>query len=185
MMTTNIPTLTTERFVLRIPELKDAPLIQQLAGDKAIAKTTLAIPHPYEDGLAEAWVLGLPEQFEQRTHATFAVARKDNDALIGVMGLVMQPLNDSAELGYWIGKPHWGQGVATEAARAALAFGFNEWNLNRIYAFHMAENTGSGRVLQKIGMTYEGCLRQHVQKWGVFHDSECYGILKSEFDVAN
>ena len=86
-----------------------------------------------------------------------------------------------AELGYWIGKPYWGQGYCTEAARATLDFGFEQLGLNRIFAHHFARNPASGRVMQKIGMTREGRLRQHVKKWDAFEDLELYGILKDHW----
>jgi [ribosomal protein S5]-alanine N-acetyltransferase len=85
-------------------------------------------------------------------------------------------------LGYWIGKPYWGRGFCTEAARAVLRYAFTELGLNRVHAYHFHHNPASGRVLQKIGMTHEGLLRQHVKKWGQFIDNELYSILRSEFE---
>ena len=87
-----------------------------------------------------------------------------------------------AEMGYWIGKPYWNNGYCTEAAEAVLRYGFTELGLNRIYAHHFGRNPASGRVMEKIGMVYEGCLRQHVQRWGVFEDLKIYAILKSEYE---
>ena len=83
-------------------------------------------------------------------------------------------------MGYWIGKPFWGQDYCTKAARAMLDFGFGPWELNRIHAYHFVRNPASGRVMAKIGMQYEGLLRQHVIKWGQFEDLALYGILRSD-----
>lgn len=174
------PTLTTPRLLLRPFTLADAPEVQRLAGDFAIADTTGNIPHPYPDGAAEAWIGSQPAEFEQGKSATFAIVSRAENILIGAIGLHFKPEHDSAEMGYWIGKPYWGQGYCTEAARALLAYGFNECGLNRIMARHSARNPASGRVMQKIGMTYEGCLRQSVKKWGNYEDLKIYGILKSE-----
>jgi RimJ/RimL family protein N-acetyltransferase len=88
-----------------------------------------------------------------------------------------------AELGYWIGVPYWGCGYATEAARAMIQYGFDVLKLNRIQASHFANNPQSGRVLRKIGMQHEGCLRQHYLKWGEYVDSKVYGILRSEYKL--
>jgi ribosomal-protein-alanine N-acetyltransferase len=98
------------------------------------------------------------------------------------MGLVINQKHESAELGYWIGKPYWGNGYGTEAAKAVLHYGFTVLGLNRIYATHMSRNPASGRVMEKIGMKYEGCSRQHVKKWDVFEDLKMYAILKSEYE---
>jgi [ribosomal protein S5]-alanine N-acetyltransferase len=86
-----------------------------------------------------------------------------------------------AEMGYWIGRPYWGRGYCTEAARELLRYGFENLGLARIFACHFKENEASGRVMRKLGMTREGDLRHHVIKWGVPQDLVLYGILRSEF----
>lgn len=86
-----------------------------------------------------------------------------------------------AEIGYWIGRPYWGQGYATESARAILAFAFNDLGLNKVFAKFFMSNPASGKVMQKIAMTHEGTLRQEVCKWGEFLDVGVYSILRSEY----
>jgi RimJ/RimL family protein N-acetyltransferase len=85
------------------------------------------------------------------------------------------------ELGYWLGKPYWGMGYATEASREMLRYGFEELKLHRIFASHFKHNAASGRVLTKLGMRHEGCQREHLRKWDQFVDSELYGILRREW----
>jgi RimJ/RimL family protein N-acetyltransferase len=97
------------------------------------------------------------------------------------VGLAISDEHRHAELGYWIGVPFWGRGYATEAARAAVAFGFETLRLKRIYAHHFAGNTGSQRVLEKIGLRHEGRFRKHIQKWDQMIDIENYGMLAEEF----
>jgi ribosomal-protein-alanine N-acetyltransferase len=63
-----------------------------------------------------------------------------------------------------------------------LKYAFDELKLNRVHARHFKRNPASGRVMQKVGMKHEGCLRQHFKKWGNYEDSEMYGILRKEFD---
>lgn len=174
------PTLETERLRLRPFRTADADDLQRLAGDRAIADTTLNIPHPYEDGLAEKWISNHRDWFECGEQAVFAVTLRPTGELIGAIGLRITPDDRRAELGYWIGKPYWGHGYCTEAAQAVLDFGFNRLDLNRIYAHHLMRNPASGRVMQKIGMTHEGHLRQHVMKWNVLEDLELYGRLKGD-----
>ncbi len=177
----NRPTLSTERLILRPFHLGDAPRVQELAGEKAIASTTLNIPHPYEDGMAEDWIETHAEAFEKGESVTFAIVLKQENALIGAVGLDVNAAHDRAELGYWIGVPYWNNGYASEAARAVLEYGFVERKLNRIYASHLTRNPASGRVMRKIGMTHEASFREHVKKWGEFEDLEMYGILRDEF----
>lgn len=177
----NQPCLTTKRLVLRPFTLADAPRVQQLAGDPAIAATTLAIPHPYEDGLAETWIAEHRPMFEQREGVIFAITLKDTGELVGAISLLdIHADFQRAELGYWIGKPFWGNGYATEAARAMIDYGFQQCQFWRIFASHFADNPASGRVMEKAGMRYEGTLRQHLKKDGRFRDLHMYGILQDD-----
>ena len=175
------PTLQTARLILRPFELTDAPEVKKLAGAKEIASTTGVVPHPYKDGMAEEWISTHQQRFEQGKLVNFAIVVKEITQLCGAIELTIDNENSNAELGYWIGVPYWGQGYCTEAALVVVAYGFKNLNLHRIYASHLTRNPASGRVIQKLGMTYEGCLRQHEQKWGKFEDVAIYGILATEW----
>jgi len=176
------PGLTTRRLGLRGLRLEDAARIQKLAGDRAIAENTLRIPHPYENGMAERAILEQKQRYEDGREITFAIVPRRGTRLIGMIGLVITDKHSRGELGYWIGKPYWNQGYATEAAEAVLRYGFEVLRLHRIWAVCFTRNPASGRVLEKVGMTYEGTRRQHVLKWGAFEDLAAYGILRREFD---
>lgn len=180
---TNQPQLRTERLLLRPFTPKDATIVQKLAGDKAIADTTLHIPHPYPDGQAERWISAHAPRFRDGRGAIFAITLPVVGQVIGSIGLVIVPDYQRAGLGYWLGEPYWGKGYMTEAASEVLRYGFAELGLNRICADHFARNPASGRVMEKIGMQYEGTLRQHVMKWGKFEDLKMYGILKNEYEI--
>lgn len=177
-----IPRLETKRLILRPFENADAADVMRLAGDRAIADTTLNIPHPYREGMAEDWISSHQDSFNQGRGVTFAVTRKSDGALIGAVSLMGMTRDHQAELGYWVGKPHWKQGYCTEAARAVLKFAFCDLALVRVHASHFTRNPASGRVMQKIGMRKEGCRRQHVTKWGKLEDLDLYGILKQEWE---
>ena len=177
------PELRTERLVLRGFTMADAPQVATLAGDREVALNTLNIPHPYEVAEAESWIESQPGQFRRREAATYAVTLASNAGVIGAVGLILDAANRSAELGYWIGRPYWGRGYATEAARAVVAWGFGELALHRIHASHFPRNPASGRVLEKLGMRHEGRLREHVYKWDEFLDLERFGLLRREWDV--
>ena len=172
------PTIETKRLRLRPFELSDAKDVQRLAGDGAIADTTLNIPHPYEDGMAEEWISTHQPKFESGELLNFAIVSRTSDKLIGAIGLRIVPRFERAELGYWIGKPYWKNGYCTEAGRAVLQYGFSVLKLNRIHASHLKRNPASGRVMQKLGMVHEGCARQHAKRWDRFEDLVFYGIIK-------
>jgi RimJ/RimL family protein N-acetyltransferase len=175
------PSLTTERLILRPFRMADAADVQRLAGDYAIAATTLRIPHPYEDGMAEQWIATLGPAFEKGEHIALAITAREDGALLGAIGLTLDVANQRAELGYWIGKPYWGHGYATEAARALVRFGFERLSLNRIYAHHFSHNPASGRVLQKAGLSYEGYLAQAIRKCERFVDVVLYGVVREKW----
>ena len=178
------PTLETERLLLRPFRLEDAPVVHRLASAREIAEMTLTIPHPYPDGAAEGWISRHAASFERGEAVDFAIVVRDDDTLVGAVGLGLQPEHDRAELGYWIGVPYWGRGYATEAAAAVLGYAFGTLGLHRVFAFHYAKNAASGRVLQKIGMTHEGRRRAHTLKWGEYLDNETYGILRDEWEAS-
>ncbi|RKU38775.1 GNAT family N-acetyltransferase [Candidatus Poribacteria bacterium] len=176
------PPLLTERLLLRSLTLEDAPDVQRLAGEYAVASTVCAIPHPYEDGMAEEWIRSCYNDYEKDEVLHFAITLRTDKNLIGAIGLELEQEHERAELGYWIGKPYWNHGYATEAAQAVVAYSFETLKLNRIYAYHFTRNPASGRVLEKVGMRPEGRRRQHTKKWGIFEDSIGYGMLKVDYD---
>lgn len=178
------PTLRTARLLLRPFVAEDAPAVQRLAGDRRIADTTLNIPHPYPDGVAEQFIAQQAVAFAAGTGAAFAVTDGATDALVGACGLQITRRFAHAELGYWIAADHWGRGFATEAAHAVLDYAFGALGVHRVYAQHLSRNPPSGRVMQKLGMVHEGRQRGHVIKWGVFEDVETYGILREEWGAA-
>ncbi|HKG23906.1 MAG TPA: GNAT family N-acetyltransferase, partial [Blastocatellia bacterium] len=155
--------------------------VQRLAGDEKIAHDALNIPHPLTTVTAEQWITGSLQEYREGRAASFAVTLRSDNSLIGAVGLSIDEANLRAEMGYWIDKARWGRGYASEAAEAALKYGFEELALNRIYANCLKRNLASGRVLRKIGMSLEGCLRQHARHRGSFEDIEEYGILIEEY----
>jgi RimJ/RimL family protein N-acetyltransferase len=176
---TEQPTLKTDRLVLRPFGMDDAREVQRLAGDHAIAATTLRIPHPYPDGCAAEWIASLQPAFASGASVAFAITRASDGALLGAIGLDITREHERAELGYWIGKPYWGNGYCTEAARAIVDYAFDDLGLNRVGAVHFAHNNASGRVMQNIGMTCEGHRIQEIKKCGKFEDLILYGLVRA------
>jgi RimJ/RimL family protein N-acetyltransferase len=179
-MITLQPCLTTERLLLRPFVLADASDVQRLAGEWEVAKTTLLVPHPYPAGAAEAWISTHPQGWASGRSLTWALTGRVDGTLVGAMGLVVEPAHARGDLGYWIGRPHWGQGLATEAARAVVAFGFEGLGLHRIQATHMTSNPASGRVMEKLGMRREGVHRDLIRRWDRFEDVAQWAIVSTD-----
>ena len=183
-MLKDIPKITTERLLLRPLDLADAPDIQDLAADRDVTSTTESIPHPYLEGMAESWVESSRRKFQRGELVNFAIALISDGVFIGAIGLRIDAENNEAEVGYWLGKTYWSQGYATEAAAPVIQYAFWELGLDRVRAFHFTQNSASGRVLEKVGMSYKGRLNRAQEKWGEFVDLEEYEILKSDLGAA-
>ncbi|MBT4034471.1 MAG: GNAT family N-acetyltransferase [Candidatus Marinimicrobia bacterium] len=177
------PELNTERLILRGFQPTDAPHIQELAGAFEVAEMTLNIPHPYLDGMAETWMSSHQSEYNSGNGVVFAMIELHSGKLVGAVGLTVTKRFNRAELGYWVGKPFWEKGYATEASKALLKYGFEVIRLNKIHASHMTQNPASGRVMQKIGMESEGVLKQHALKWDQFVDLAIYGIVSTAWQA--
>ncbi len=150
--------LETRRMWLRWPRASDAAEIVRLAGDKAVAEMTGRIPHPYPEGEAGRFIEGTRRRNGEGRSLTLMMALKGNpDVAVGALGLDMQRQPGSPPLGYWVGKPHWGRGLATEAAQALIDFGFLFTEAAEITAMALVMNPASRRVLEKCGFAYVGC----------------------------
>jgi RimJ/RimL family protein N-acetyltransferase len=174
-------TIGTERLTLRPLNQRDAERIEELAGDYDVAKTTLNIPHPYPEGGAVEFIDKVLHAEKNGTIIIFAVIDRTTNHLIGLININLTLAHERGELGYWIGKPYWGKGYGTEAAKAILSLGFGTIKLNKIFARAITSNPGSWRIMEKIGMTYEGTLKQHETRWGQYFDIVYYGMLLEDY----
>jgi ribosomal-protein-alanine N-acetyltransferase len=179
---TTPPTLFTERLALRELRLTDAPEVAAGAGDKRVARYLIQVPSPYPVSLARRWISARIEWWEAGRGVTYAITTKrEPGTLLGTVSLRRFARDRRAELGYWLAQREWGKGLATEAARAIIVFGFERLQLARIYAQVLAGNTGSAHVLEKLGMVPEGVKRQHVRKGPRNFDVQIYGLLRDEW----
>src|SRR5829696_7910851 len=131
------PTLHTDRLVLREYAAEDAPDVQRLVGEWEVARTLAVVPYPYQDGMAEDLIASHRPAYEAKQMVTWAVVLRAEDELIGTITLHLNARDDDAELGYWIGRPYWGRGYATVAAREVVRYGFEGLGLHRIHAEHL------------------------------------------------
>ena len=179
---TTIPTLETDRLCLRPFTPADAGTVRALAGDARVAATTLNIPHPYPEGAAEGWIDTHAEAAALGRRYVFAIVRTSDAALLGGIALHVEAAHRRGELGYWLGVPYWGQGYMSEAARRVAAFGFEKVGLNRLQATYLPRNPASGRVMEKVGMTYEGTLREYAFKGDTPEDVTMYAMLRADWE---
>jgi RimJ/RimL family protein N-acetyltransferase len=142
--------LETERLLLRRPTLADVKAIARLANDRRIAENTRRLPHPYSQEHAIEFVRAMADDPRE---TVFLI--ENNHTPIGVVGIDWrQP--EAPELGYWLGFEHWGQGFGTEAARAAIDFTFEEFEIEQLNAGARVANPTSRNILEKCGFQWSG-----------------------------
>lgn len=170
--------LTTERLHLREFVADDWPAVLAYQQDPLYLRYnawTERTPAAVREFVG--WFLAQQQQ-TPRDKYQFVLELKTTGALIGNCGVRRTaPGAPEADLGYELAPAHWGHGYATEAARAVLAFGFATLGVHRLEAHCVAENTGSARVLEKIGMQFEGRLRHKEYFRGRWWDRLIYAAL--------
>lgn len=145
----------TERLLLRPGWLEDAPALYQAIADQAIVRNLASAPWPYSLADAEAF---LATERDPAT-ANMLIFRRTSAApeLVGGIGFGRRP-SGAIELGYWVARPHWGKGYATEAGRAVIDMARQSLGMSKLISGHFVDNPASGRVLEKIGFKPTGII---------------------------
>jgi len=138
-------TITTDRLFLRAPDLNDAKAMQVLANNKTIHEFLARLPYPYTREHALDFINNIARREEEHS---YAITNKNSD-LMGIISLHTNE-DEAPELGYWLGEPFWAKGYATEAVNGVLGAALKS-GINKIFAHSMEENTGSIKVLKKVG----------------------------------
>lgn len=176
----NFPTLETERLILRKLRLEDAKDLFEYASDKEVTKYVTWEPHKsIEDSVN--LIKFTHERYEKREGIIWGIVCKENKKVIGTCDISPVTKHFRAEIAYALSRDYWGKGIMTEAVKEAIKFGFEKMNLNRIQAMCIPENIGSCRVMEKVGMKYEGLIREYMYIKGKFQDLKLYSILRREY----
>ncbi|MCB0628356.1 MAG: GNAT family protein [Saprospiraceae bacterium] len=163
------------KISLRPPRMTDKTRLADLVNNRKIWNNVRdMLPHPYAESDAEFFI---GTTFKEEPQKTFAIEYEGQ--LCGMTGL--HPQEDvyrlSAELGYWIGEPYWGKGIASQAVALITQYGFDKLDLVRIYAGVFEYNTASMRVLEKNGFVKEGVLRKAIIKNGAIWDEHRFSKI--------
>jgi RimJ/RimL family protein N-acetyltransferase len=142
--------LETERLTLRRPTLADVKAITRLANDRRIAENTRRLPHPYSQDHAVAFVRAMADD---KRETAFLI--ENNHTPVGMVGVNWRE-PEAPELGYWLGVEYWGQGFATEAARAVIDFTFEEFDIEHLMSGARVANPTSRNILEKCGFQWNG-----------------------------
>ena len=165
-------------YQIRSYEINDKSALIKYANNYKISKNLRdSFPYPYAEKDADLWISSATNQ---NPELNFAIA--NSNELIGGIGLMLQPdvYRFSAEIGYWIAEPFWGNGIASLALVALSKYAFEKFDLNRIFAGVFQGNRASMRVLEKSGFKLEGRFRKAVDKENSFKDQLMYSFLREE-----
>lgn len=173
--------LTTERLVLREFAIDDMTALNVIERDPRVTRFMTFEPQTPEQTLVYVTQRIADRSARPRTTFDLAVLLRDDERLIGRCGLgIERPDHREAMLWYVLDPRHWGRGLAVEAARAIVGFGFGVLKLHRIWADCDPRNTASCRVAEKLGMTLEGRLRENWLLKGEWCSTALYAVLEQE-----
>ena len=179
----DLPTLETDRLILRQLTVDDLEDVFAYASDPLVARYVTWEPHRSLDD-SRFYIDLVLAKYRAGEVASWGLIHRRDRRLIGTGGFQWwNQTHASAEIGYVLARAYWGRGLMTEAVREFIRFGFDEMDLNRIEACHDTANPASGRVMEKAGMTREGTRREAVFLKGDFRDLHIYSILRREFEA--
>ena len=169
--------IRSKHFILRPFKRGDEASLAENINNKKIYRNTLLIPYPYTLKDAKEWIAKNLKNLkkEKATMVNFVIDIRGEVA--GSVGF-SKIEGHKAEIGYWLGKKYWGQGIMTEAVKLATKFGFEKLKLKRIYAYVFPWNKASMRVLEKAGYKLEGVLKKHVEKDNKFVDDYLFAKVR-------
>jgi len=175
------PAFETKRLILRDICIDDADDIFQFSGDPKVAHhMTWEVNRTKSETLL--FINSVLEGYKDGTSADWAIVEKVSQKVIGTCSFVdWSNEHRNAILGYVINRAYWGNGYATEAVNELLKYGFNTLQLHRIEAHCDVDNLASEKVMKKLGMSFEGLLRQNYYIKGAFRDTKVYGILQEDY----
>lgn len=173
-------TYKTERLIYRDVSKADIPFIQVYASDKELSKKTLNIPYPYPNDGAEQFFKATVKAEAAGLMKLFVMEKQDE--FVGTIALTINNQENSAELGYWVAKPFWGLGLGTEAAHFICGFAFKKLGLNKLMASAQADNIGSKRILEKIGMHLTATTKKDRFRMGRWSDTVHYQLMSQDFN---
>jgi ribosomal-protein-alanine N-acetyltransferase len=170
--------MTTKRLLIRDFMPEDWSAVHSYASDPDVAKYMIWGPNNEEE--TKGFINSAIEMKQQEPRVDFecAVILQETDQLIGGCGLRKERM--IGEIGYCFNPLYWRMGYASEAASALIDYGFKELGIHRIFATCRPDNIGSANVMKKVGMQYEGHLREHMWHKNKWHDSYLYSILEHD-----
>ncbi|MGB3126365.1 MAG: GNAT family protein [Pseudomonas sp.] len=181
-MPTALPRLSTSRLLLRALESDQAEALFTLANGPKIADNTANIPSPYTLETAQTFIASVAEKYRAGELLNLGMHLRESAELVGIVSLRLNARHHYGHLGGWVAAHARNQGYAAEAASAIMDFGFTELGLQRVGSQCFGRNKESARVMEKIGLRFEGCMRQAFLKNGVYEDLLGFATVREDWE---
>jgi ribosomal-protein-alanine N-acetyltransferase len=179
---TSLPTLPTQRLALRWLTPADVPALYEVFSDPEVTRYWSSPPLA-DTAAAEALLAEIHDAFARRTLFQWGIARRSDDLVVGTCTLAgLVPAHRRAELGFALGRRHWGQGYVAEALPALVEFAFGQLGLYRLEADVDPRNRASIRALERLGFKQEGYLRARYHLHGEIQDAMLFGLIRPDWD---
>ena len=171
-ISTNSPVYLTE--LAATDHTSAAPLLN----DRGLCDNMLLVPYPYSEADFDDFYEITQAATEQNGQPVNFAIRNETGTMIGGFGVKELTEGHRCEIGYWLGRPHWGKGIMTHVVRTMTPYVMDQWNLVRVSACTLPTNLASARVLEKVGFEYEGLLKKLHKKDDQFIDSRVYSFVR-------
>ena len=181
-----VPCINLDGFIelAQMTPCDEPALLRHLNETDAFYRNTVSIPFPYSELDAKTWIAKVRRESmdvdRSRNWAIRVADEVEESKMIGSVGLFNIQSSQHAEIGYWLARPFWRQGIATQVVNAVCQYAFDEMKLHRVWAKVLSGNPASARVLEKSGFRLEGVLRSHFAREGTVSDVKCFGRLKTD-----
>lgn len=176
-----IPTLKTDRLILRRMKVSDASDMYEYAHLEKVTEYLLWSPHVSVQQTSD-YLHFIQKSYRDGDFYDWAVTLRDTGKMIGTCGFTRLDFNHNlAEIGYVLNPDFWGHGIAAEAVKRVMEFAFMELNVHRVEAKYMVGNDASRRVMEKCGMTFEGVYRSSMFIKGMYRDIGVCSIISDEY----
>ena len=183
MTTFTFPELQTENLDLVEPKMSHASDIADYMKDGRVQKHLPNIPDSYTEKNAKEYITTKKDAMGPKNLVFWSLHHKQDNKIIGLANIhSIDTGNRNGELGYGLNPDYWGRGLMKEALQSVITYGFNRHNLYRVEAKTAERNTNSKNLLESLGFTKEGTLRDHMEIRGERVDNAVYSMLKPEWN---
>jgi RimJ/RimL family protein N-acetyltransferase len=170
-----------KKIILRQLKKTDDKALFKYANDRLVSRYT-TVPFPYTLAIAQSFIKDTAKKIKAGTSYDLGIVAEGGDEVIGMAAIrIIEGNAKVGEIGYWLGRKHWGKGIVSEAAAMMLKFAFKDLKLNKVHAKVMSPNSASVKILGKNNFMLEGNLRKQDCKIGKIYDVLVFGLLKEEY----